>query len=48
VWSQTLGGITQDSTTVWVNIGRPPGLVMPRLDLAWEVKGDNLSVFETS
>lgn len=47
-WNKTLGGVTMDGTTIWVNIGRPPGLVAPRINQAWEIKSDSLTTFETS
>jgi hypothetical protein len=48
VWNTKLGGVTPDGSVIWVNIGPPPGLVAPRLLQAWEVKSDQLTIFETS
>src|SRR5271157_2804359 len=47
-WNQKVGGVTVDGSVYWVNIGPPPGLVAPRLKTAWEIKSDQLTVFETS
>lgn len=56
-WNPTLGGVTLDGSTAgsppspavtWVNLGPPPGLVAPRIAQAWEIKGDQLTTFETS
>ena len=47
-WNMALSGITLDGQILWVNIGPPPGLVAPRISQAWEIKGDQLTTFETS
>jgi hypothetical protein len=48
LWATSTGSVTLDGSVIWVNLGPPPGLVAPRLGQAWEIKSDQLSIFETS
>jgi chitodextrinase len=36
---QILGMTTPDGTVVWKNMGRPPGVLAPRINQAWEISG---------
>ena len=45
-FNSTLNGTTTDNTIVWTNRGRPPGVLAPRINRAWEIsQGDTFSGF---
>lgn len=47
-FNTVLNGTTTSGSVVFTNQGRPPGLVAPRINLAWEIKSDTLTTFEAS